>query len=162
MVGLSLTAEGPKVGIGYRLPDYGIVTVPMRLSLPKNALLTQPWQYQQVYSQGQRLWGKGFSLIFLDNDQGQDRLGISVSGQKRAVRRNRIKRLIKEYYRHNRTFPSLVANKAVDCHTGVDLVIATNQKFPPLRLADMHAILNRHNGGGGCKGVSRIVPASVY
>jgi len=125
----------------------------MPLPLPKESLLNKPWQYQQVYSQGQRMWGKGLTLIYIDNDQGQDRLGISVGGQKLAVRRNRIKRLLKEFYRHNRALPSLVAKRsAVGC--GVDLVIATNQKFQPRGLADITAVLGRHVDASGCHGVS--------
>lgn len=118
----------------------------MSLSLSKDSLLTKPWQYQNVYRRGQRVWGKGVTLIYLDNEIGQDRLGISVSGQKLAVRRNRIKRLLKEFYRHNRALPSLVAKHSAEC-CGVDLVIATNQKFHPTGLADIQAILGRHTGG---------------
>lgn len=117
----------------------------MSLSLPKDALLTKPWQYQQVYRHGQRRWGKGLTLIYLDNDQGRDRLGISVGGQKLAVRRNRIKRLLKEFYRLNRALPSLVANHPTN-PAGVDLVIATNHKFEPRGLADIQTILGRHGG----------------
>jgi len=112
----------------------------MGLPLPKDALLTKPWQYQTVYRHGRRVWGKGLTLIFVENDQGQDRLGISVSGQKLAVRRNRIKRLLKEFYRHNRAFPSLVAKNSGNS-VGVDLVIATNQKFQPRGLTDIEQIL---------------------
>lgn len=116
----------------------------MRLTLPKESLITKPWQYRQVYQQGQRLWGKGVTLIYLENGQGQDRLGISVGGQKLAVRRNRIKRLLKEFYRLNRGFPSRVANRLPG--GGVDLVIATNQKFQPRGLSDIQTILARHTG----------------
>ncbi len=118
----------------------------MSLCLPKDALLTKPWQYQQVYRHGQRLWDKGVTLIYLDNDHGRDRLGISVSGQKLAVRRNRIKRLLKEFYRHNRALPSMVANHPANC-PGVDLVIATNQKFQPRGLADIQMIFGRYSSG---------------
>lgn len=114
----------------------------MPLTLPKELLITKPWQYQRVYQQGQRLWGKGITLIYLENDQGHDRLGVSVGGQKLAVRRNRIKRLLKEYYRLNRTLPSQVANKPPG--GGVDLVIATNLKFQPRGLSDIQAIIARH------------------
>lgn len=149
MAGPSSTAEGPRAATGCPSSDLAS----MRLSLPKDSLLAKPWQYQQVYRHGQRLWDKGLTLICLDNDQGHDRLGISVSGQKLAVRRNRIKRLLKEFYRHNRALPSLVAKQSVAC-CGVDLVIATNQKFQPRGLADICAILGRHTEGSECPGVS--------
>jgi len=126
----------------------------MGLSLPKDALLSKPWQYQKVYQQGQRTWGKGITLIYVDNGQGRDRLGISISGQKLAVRRNRIKRLLKEFYRHNRNLPSKVANRPANA-CGVDMVIATNQKFQPRCLADIQKKLGRHTEGSECCGPAR-------
>ncbi|MDD5758474.1 MAG: ribonuclease P protein component [Desulfobulbaceae bacterium] len=121
----------------------------MGLSLPKDSLLTKSWQYQKVYKQGKRTWDTGITLVYIDNDQGQDRLGISISGQKLAVRRNRIKRLIKEFYRHNRNLPSLVANRT-SSPCCVDMVIATNQKFHPRCLADIQNIFARHIGRAIC------------
>jgi ribonuclease P protein component len=51
------------------------------------------------------LHGDNFSLIFTPNGQQTNRLGISIHGQlKGSVRRNRIKRIIREFYRLNRTF----------------------------------------------------------
>lgn len=125
----------------------------MSQTLPKDSLLSRPWQYKQVYNSGQRLRAQGLTLIYVDNDQGRDRLGISVSGQKLAVKRNRIKRLLKEFYRHNRAFPSLVA-KCSGQGRGVDLVIATNQKFQPRGLADIQTLLDRHTGSSKRSGVS--------
>ena len=125
----------------------------MRLSLPKDSLLTKPWQYQEVYRNGRRVWGKGLTLIYIDNDQGHDRLGISISGQKLAVRRNRIKRLLKELYRHNRALPSQLTKHSVN-RDGVDLVIATNQKFQPGGLAEIKAILGRLTGLAELTGVN--------
>jgi ribonuclease P protein component len=61
------------------------------------------WEYQQVYGQGMRMHGKGFSLIHCRNTLGRNRLGISISGKiKGSVKRNRIKRIIRESFRLNR------------------------------------------------------------
>lgn len=66
-------------------------------------LLAKSWQYAEVYRQGRRLRGKEFSVILLPKKEGDvSRLGISVHGVKQAVRRNRIKRIIREYFRLNR------------------------------------------------------------
>ncbi len=76
--------------------------------LPKSHLVRKGWEYQRIYSQGKRLHGQGFSLICLDNDFGCNRLGISIHKKLRgAVRRNRIKRIIREAFRRNRAvFPA--------------------------------------------------------
>ena len=76
---------------------------------------------------------------------GHDRLGISVSGMKLAVKRNRIKRLIREFYRHNRSFPSSVA-KTDKQGQGVDLVVATNKRFTPKGLGDIETIFAPKQG----------------
>lgn len=74
-------------------------------TLPKSSLLRKPAEYRLVYKQGSRIHGDHFSLIFTPNGQAENRLGISIHSQlKGAVRRNRIKRVIREFYRLNRTF----------------------------------------------------------
>jgi ribonuclease P protein component len=73
-------------------------------SLPKSSLLTRPGDYQRVYKKGKRLRGERFSIIYCANGLSGNRLGISIHGIKKAVRRNRIKRIIREFYRLNRFF----------------------------------------------------------
>lgn len=47
--------------------------------------------------------GENFSLIYTTGDGQDNRLGISINGKiKGAAKRNRIKRIIKEFYRLNR------------------------------------------------------------
>jgi ribonuclease P protein component len=61
------------------------------------------WEFEQAYRKGKRLHGKGFSLIYHVNDLGWNRLGISINGKiKGAVKRNRIKRIIRESFRLSR------------------------------------------------------------
>jgi ribonuclease P protein component len=74
-----------------------------RLTLPKIALVRKGWEFDRVYKQGKRCHGDGFSLISCANDLGWNRLGISINGKiKGAVKRNRIKRIIRESFRLNR------------------------------------------------------------
>ncbi len=76
----------------------------MRYTLPKTALLRKSAQYNAVYRRGKRIRGRHFSLIVLANEQGYSRIGISVHGVKTAVRRNRFKRIVREFFRLNRDF----------------------------------------------------------
>lgn len=103
-----------------------------RLTLPKTALLCKPKEFQAVYRNGKRLRGKEFSLIFMPNGLNTNRLGISVHGVKKAVARNRIKRIIREFYRLNRQFIS----------PSSDIVFAVRKNFPPATPQEVeHAVM---------------------
>ncbi|MBU0484252.1 MAG: ribonuclease P protein component [Proteobacteria bacterium] len=91
------------------------------LSLPKFRLLTKTWEYKKVYGQGKRLKGDQFTIIYTPNGRDENRLGVSVHGVKTAVKRNRIKRIIREFYRHNSLFIPL----------SVDIVFAVRNGFKP-------------------------------
>jgi len=73
-----------------------------------------------VYRQGTRWHDKGFSLIFCSNELGFNRIGISIHRKlKGAVKRNRIKRIIRESFRLERsTYP--------DC---ADIIFAVRPGF---------------------------------
>ena len=76
-----------------------------QFSLPKDSLLRKTKEYSLVYRKGKRIQGNHFSLIVTPNTKPVNRLGISIHGQlKGAVRRNRIKRIIREFFRINRDF----------------------------------------------------------
>ncbi len=94
--------------------------------LAKTQFLKKPREFQRVYRQGLRLKGEQFSLIYHPNMGIGNRLGISVHGIKKAVQRNRIKRIIREFFRLNRNFipPS------------VDVIFAIRKGFKADRLQD--------------------------
>lgn len=81
-----------------------------RSTFPGTHRLKKNRDFQRVYAYararqagGQRYFGQGFTIIVVPNAMNHSRLGISV--QKKtgtAVRRNRIKRLIREVFRLNR------------------------------------------------------------
>ncbi len=82
----------------------GVCSFPRRMRLHLNR------EFQRVYHEGKRRHGQGFSLIFAPNGSGDEagrRLGISVRKKTgNAVRRNRIKRLFREFFRlHQARFP---------------------------------------------------------
>ncbi len=90
-------------------------------SLSKKQLLTKTWEYDRVYQHGKRYKGSNFSLIMHGNSQHETRLGISIHGYKKAAQRNRVKRIIKEFFRLNRSFlPS-----------AMDIVFTVRQGFTP-------------------------------
>ncbi|WP_028583396.1 ribonuclease P protein component [Desulfogranum mediterraneum] len=76
--------------------------------LPRNCRLRKTREFNRVYRSGRRLRGDAFAVIYLSNGLQQQRLGISVQRKVgNAVRRNRIKRLVREVFRNNRDlFPS--------------------------------------------------------
>jgi len=72
----------------------------VKLGLSKSSLVRKKWEFEKVYSKGKRLHGEGFTLICLPNGSKASRLGISVHRKIRgAVKRNRIKRIIRESFR---------------------------------------------------------------
>ncbi|WP_457575191.1 ribonuclease P protein component [Desulfomarina sp.] len=76
-----------------------------KLRLRKNSLLRKGWEFERVYSRGRRLHGHDFTLICEPNSYGRSRLGISVHHKIRgAVKRNRIKRIVRESFRLGRNF----------------------------------------------------------
>ncbi|MFW8601633.1 ribonuclease P protein component [Desulfobacterota bacterium M19] len=111
-------------------------TLPRRRLIKK---ITKKWQYDHVYRHGSRLRAKGFNFIFTPNELGRHRLGISISGIKSAVKRNRLKRLIREYFRLNSAFPATIARQN---EAGIDLVITASKKFNPADLNDLQEIFS--------------------
>jgi ribonuclease P protein component len=98
-------------------------------SLSKSNLLTKPWEYKRVYGHGKRARGNHFSLIYLPNQLGENRLGISVHGVKSAVKRNRLKRIVREFFRHHRSFTDW--GSATPTSTGLDVILAIRKEFSP-------------------------------
>lgn len=66
-----------------------------------SARLHSPPEYQQAFSEGRRHHGQLFRMHFRADPDGPVRLGVSVSKRvdKRAVGRNRVKRVCRETFR---------------------------------------------------------------
>ncbi len=117
------------------------------MTLPKSRLLRKNREYQHVYRSGKRLKGDCFSLIYTPNGLDTNRLGISVHGRfKGAVQRNRVKRIIKEFYRLNREL----------LPRSMDIVFAVRKGFAPKSPAEVRAavarlVRNRHPSAGAGK-----------
>jgi ribonuclease P protein component len=85
--------------------------------------ITNRSRYKAIYEQGAWSSSRHFTAIICSNAQGVKRLGITVTKKAgNAVKRNRIKRLLREFFRHNKIlFPA-----------EGDVVIMAKRNFPPL------------------------------
>ncbi|NOR22982.1 MAG: ribonuclease P protein component [Desulforhopalus sp.] len=113
--------------------------------LLKSSLLRKGWEFEKVYSRGKRLHGKGFTLICSPNSIGESRLGISVHRKIRGVvKRNRIKRIIRESFRlWQKSYPE-----------GADIVFAVRPDFSCLHPGDIcAAVTSLKNSFTCCHGV---------
>lgn len=101
--------------------------------LPKTHLLKKNREFDRVYRLGKRCKGNGFSVIYLQSEQKDSRLGISVQRKTgNAVRRNRIKRIIREVFRlHRSLFPS-----------SADIVITVRQSFSAENTAEFYTMVS--------------------
>ena len=77
----------------------------MRAGLPREARIRRAGDFAAMRNASGRLGGRCFSVRYRDNELGQARLGLAISKRvsKRAVERNRIKRLVRESFRRIRT-----------------------------------------------------------
>lgn len=84
--------------------------------------------YLRIYEQGVRTYSKRFTIITLANQAGIRRLGITVSKKTgNAVQRNRIKRILREFFRLNKS--RLPASQ--------DIVIIAKKGILPLMYGDV-------------------------
>ncbi len=85
--------------------------------------VTNKSSYQIIYKQGGRRSSQFFTMIICGNPNGSRRIGITVTKKTgNAVFRNRIKRLIREFFRRNKDlFPA-----------GHDVVIMAKKNIPSL------------------------------
>jgi ribonuclease P protein component len=81
-------------------------------TLKKGERLLKTNEYQEVRKDGRRHVTAGFIIHVLPTERGRTRLGLSVSPRAGgAVRRNRIKRLLREFFRINK--PGLPASSDI-------------------------------------------------
>jgi ribonuclease P protein component len=110
----SLKADGPRAASGLP-PRSG-----QDFRFPADRRLKSSRQFDSVYRQGKRYKGKGYTIIVADNNREASRLGISVQKKTgNAVKRNRIKRIIRESFR---LFPEVYPDRC-------DVVFAVRPGF---------------------------------
>ena len=71
--------------------------------MPKKARLLKRAEFLTLSKQGKKVYADGFLAIVCVGTAHNNRIGITVSKKVgNAVERNRIKRIIREYFRHNK------------------------------------------------------------
>lgn len=65
--------------------------------------LKKRWEFQRTYQDGRKYWNRYFVIYTRNTETDTLRLGITVSKKVgKSVKRNRVKRLIREAFRHLR------------------------------------------------------------
>lgn len=88
-------------------------------TFPRKVRLLEPSQYRAVFSRGEKYICGGFVVIVATNGNSHARLGMAVAKRRihRAVDRNRVKRVIRESFRHR-----------LNCLPAIDIVVLVRSK----------------------------------
>ena len=107
----------------------------MRGQFARHQRLTRPDEFKAVFNNARRVGDDCFSVLGHNNDKGFARLGLAIAKKhiKRAVARNRIKRLIRESFRQHQ-----------DELTGLDIIVTLRRDVTALSNNDIYKRLNKH------------------
>ena len=101
---VSSTVEGPKGGSVWRVSSYfKKEACPLRFSFSKADRILKRSEFIALSKFGKKVQNSEFIAYFLPTQHDHSRLGVTVTkkvGQ--AVERNRIKRIVREFFRINR------------------------------------------------------------
>jgi ribonuclease P protein component len=97
--------------------------------LKKEERLHKRFQFERVYREGSAFWGRSIKLAILANGLYINRVGFAVTKKriKLSTHRNRIKRLLREAYRHNK----------YRIEQGFDIILIARKVGPNLKLQEI-------------------------
>ncbi|MFA7693495.1 MAG: ribonuclease P protein component [Candidatus Hydrogenedentes bacterium] len=112
--------------------------MPERYLYPRTVRLLRKSDFDQVFSKGKKVWGPHFIGYLAEAGGTETRLGLVVSRKVgNAVTRNRMKRLIREFFRHHQMcFPAgteliVVARVSSSSLTGSQCIGELQRMFGP-------------------------------
>lgn len=115
--------------------------MPGRESFPRRERLTTPREFREVFDHGRRAAGQAF-ICYVAEGQGR-KLGMAVSRKVGgAVTRNRVRRFIREVYRHERAA----------LREGMRMVVVAKPAAAALTFAESREALRRLFRQGGAFG----------
>ena len=115
---------------------------------PRSCRLTTRRQFLTVYAEGRRVASKSFTVFGLSNSAGTCRLGITVTRKVGgAVRRNRIKRRLRDVFRRNRAHLAPNIDVVVNAHASIDVSDADVIEAEFLRA--LRRLTQQMEGAGG-------------
>ena len=105
------------------------------LKFPRPNRLTQTMDFARVFKRAQKSVDKFFTVLYCRNNLGYPRLGLAIAKKRvrRAVARNRLKRIIRDSFRQTK-------NQLL----GVDIVIMARDQAEPALNHDLFTSLDQH------------------
>jgi ribonuclease P protein component len=102
---------------------------------PRQSRLLMAREFHRVFERAQRSSDPLFTVLARTNEGGAARLGLAVSRKaiNRAIDRNRVKRLVRQSFRHQKTRLQ-----------GLDLVVMARSQVVGTENAKLEASLERH------------------
>jgi ribonuclease P protein component len=97
--------------------------------------MNRPGDFSRVFRQGQRTGGGGLTILTVENTVGYPRLGLAIAKKhlKLASQRNRLKRIIRESFRHHQSDFS-----------NIDIVVLSRADVSRRDDSQLWATLERH------------------
>jgi len=105
------------------------------VAFPRLNRLTEAAAFDRVFKQAQRSGDRFFTVLFCRNNLGYPRLGLAIAKKRvrRAVARNRLKRIIRDSFR-----------QAKNQLLGVDIVIMARDQAEPATNGELFTSLKKH------------------